>query len=37
MGKVLVRDDGTSEVNGYCTSNEERIATQRRPAMDFAS
>jgi hypothetical protein len=27
MGKVLVRDDGRCEVNGYCTSNDEGIAT----------
>jgi hypothetical protein len=27
MGKVLVRDDGTCEVNGYCESNAEGIAT----------
>jgi trimeric autotransporter adhesin len=27
MGKVLVRDDGTCEVNSYCESNAEGIAT----------
>ncbi len=27
MGKLMVRDDGTCQVNGYCTSNEEGIAT----------
>jgi hypothetical protein len=27
MGKVLVRDDGTCEVNSYCASNGEGIAT----------
>ena len=28
MGKLLVRDDGTCEVNGYCKSNDEGIATK---------
>lgn len=27
VGKLLVRDDGTCQVNGYCTSNDEGIAT----------
>jgi hypothetical protein len=27
MGKVLVRDDGTCEVNGFCVPNDEGIAT----------
>ncbi|WP_433943357.1 peptidase G2 autoproteolytic cleavage domain-containing protein [Paenibacillus sp. SN-8-1] len=27
MGKLLVRDDGTCEVNGYCQSNDDGIAT----------
>lgn len=27
MGKLLVRDDGTCQVNGYCKSNDEGIAT----------
>ncbi|TBL76250.1 peptidase G2 autoproteolytic cleavage domain-containing protein [Paenibacillus thalictri] len=27
MGKLLVRDDGTCVVNGYCKSNDEGIAT----------
>ena len=28
MGKLLVRDDGTCEVNGYCSPNDEGIATK---------
>jgi hypothetical protein len=28
LGKLLVRDDGTCEVNGYCKSNHEGIATK---------
>ncbi|MGL4774671.1 MAG: peptidase G2 autoproteolytic cleavage domain-containing protein [Clostridium sp.] len=28
MGKLLVRDDGSSIVNGYCTPNNEGIATK---------
>lgn len=27
MGKLLCRDDGTCEVNGYCSPNDEGIAT----------
>jgi hypothetical protein len=27
MGKLLVRDDGTCQVNGYCKSNDNGIAT----------
>lgn len=27
VGKLLVRDDGTCEVNGFCKSNDEGIAT----------
>lgn len=27
VGKMLVRDDGSCQVNGYCTSNDEGIAT----------
>lgn len=27
MGKLLVRDDGTSKVNGYCKPNDQGIAT----------
>lgn len=27
VGKLLVRDDGTCQVNGYCKSNDEGIAT----------
>ncbi|EJQ11700.1 hypothetical protein IE3_03161, partial [Bacillus cereus BAG3X2-1] len=27
IGKLLVRDDGTCQVNGYCKSNDEGIAT----------
>lgn len=27
MGKLLVRDDGTCKVNGYCQSNDDGIAT----------
>ncbi|MFE4377919.1 peptidase G2 autoproteolytic cleavage domain-containing protein [Bacillus subtilis] len=28
LGKLLVRDDGTCEVNSYCKSNDEGIATK---------
>lgn len=28
VGQVLVRDDGTCEVNGYCQPNDEGIATK---------
>lgn len=28
VGKLLVRDDGTCEVNGFCSSNDEGIATK---------
>ena len=27
MGKLLFRDDGTCEVNSYCRSNDDGIAT----------
>ena len=27
LGKLLVRDDGTCQVNGYCKPNNEGIAT----------
>ncbi|MNR24136.1 hypothetical protein D3C85_1411980 [compost metagenome] len=27
MGKLLVRDDGTCEINGFCSSNNNGIAT----------
>ena len=28
LGKLLVRDDGTCEINGYCKPNDEGIATK---------
>lgn len=28
LGKLLVRDDGTCEVNGYCKSNDNGVATK---------
>ncbi|WP_394139411.1 peptidase G2 autoproteolytic cleavage domain-containing protein [Cytobacillus oceanisediminis] len=30
LGKLLVRDDGTCQVNGYCKPNKEGIATSSR-------
>lgn len=28
LGKLVVRDDGTCQINGYCKPNQDGIATQ---------
>lgn len=37
LGKLLLRDDGTCEVNGYCKPNDEGIGTNATKAIVFLS